>query len=151
MSISIHLMLLFNRLERYGFRQQFYFNTSNVTIQQQSWQLMCIRVEYFNTSNVTIQRCAAISLTFLQYHFNTSNVTIQPYLLLYSSIIIFISIHLMLLFNRITKHTGLIKCTISIHLMLLFNQFISFVGNVSCSISIHLMLLFNLTHTPREV
>ena len=48
-------MLLFNRLERYGFRQQFYFNTSNVTIQQIDFEYELYFMDNFNTSNVTIQ------------------------------------------------------------------------------------------------
>ena len=70
-------MLLFNRLERYGFRQQFYFNTSNVTIQHRKVIPFQQERKYFNTSNVTIQYRLYNTIAIFKCNFNTSNVTIQ--------------------------------------------------------------------------
>ena len=97
-------------------------------------------------------------------YFNTSNVTIQHFSIEIKLISIFISIHLMLLFN----YCIISKCSeipfISIHLMLLFNDMwvllvapvLNFntsnvtIQRLACwyrttaqAISIHLMLLFN--------
>ena len=75
------------------------FNTSNVTIQQTNGQLISLSILHFNTSNVTIQRSGKNPVGQLAVNFNTSNVTIQPYLQCFHLYKIFISIHLMLLFN----------------------------------------------------
>ena len=99
MGISIHLMLLFNPLSAYQYIYHLDFNTSNVTIQ--------------------LFTCST-SISFYT-HFNTSNVTIQQVFPLLRSRLLFISIHLMLLFNCCTivlRHDAVF---ISIHLMLLFN------------------------------
>ena len=99
-AISIHLMLLFNCLACYFF---------------------AVNVCDFNTSNVTIQPKFQHHRKGLYLNFNTSNVTIQLSLSSPTMSFLYISIHLMLLFNF--SRTGL-KATervISIHLMLLFN------------------------------
>ena len=99
-------------------------------------------------------------------HFNTSNVTIYQVFPLLRSRLLFISIHLMLLFTRLLLAFCMYAFAISIHLMLLFtgNLFMtitSMYGNFNTSnvtiyllyfilrisircISIHLMLLFTL-------
>ena len=76
-AISIHLMLLFNRIPCFVLLRRWNFNTSNVTIQL--WMLSAI--------------------LFIVSNFNTSNVTIQPLPHFFNAVIYFISIHLMLLFN----------------------------------------------------
>ena len=76
-------------------------------------------------------------------YFNTSNVTIQLYVPAAKLYFLYISIHLMLLFNTVCKGIKTERCIISIHLMLLFNDFPKLI-KISVRISIHLMLLFNL-------
>ena len=76
-------------------------------------------------------------------YFNTSNVTIQHFSIEIKLISIFISIHLMLLFNINLVSLFFTILIISIHLMLLFNCFSNASSNADIIISIHLMLLFN--------
>ena len=64
-------------------------------------QSQIIMLKYFNTSNVTIQRISKTGLEKIGEYFNTSNITIQRYIAVYRQPSIFISIHLMLLFNKI--------------------------------------------------
>ena len=98
--ISIHLMLLFNKI-----RLWLHTYISRISI-----HLMLL----FNEK--------ILSESTMQNYFNTSNVTIQPtgHLLIVS--LISISIHLMLLFNRICRICHSCCYIISIHLMLLFNK-----------------------------
>ena len=78
-----------------------YFNTSNVTIQQDR-KLTNGQVDVdFNTSNVTIQPFLRKLSGYIQDYFNTSNVTIQHSNSHFLHLTILISIHLMLLFNFI--------------------------------------------------
>ena len=77
-AISIHLMLLFNCLACYFF---------------------AVNVCDFNTSNVTIQPKFQHHRKGLYLNFNTSNVTIQLSLSSPTMSFLYISIHLMLLFN----------------------------------------------------
>ena len=102
----------------------FYFNTSNVTIQQllRVHPLILIRISIhlmllfnnlrkkvtlsvidFNTSNVTIQQMRLFFFKVQSLNFNTSNVTIQLTSLIICLIDITISIHLMLLFNQLCR------------------------------------------------
>ena len=77
-----------------------YFNTSNVTIQQDR-KLTNGQVDVdFNTSNVTIQPFLRKLSGYIQDYFNTSNVTIQQLCRKAYQLLILISIHLMLLFNE---------------------------------------------------
>ena len=99
--ISIHLMLLFNKIIDSLQMVLIHFNTSNVTIQQHhetmgydseyisihlmllfnvNWCDATFRRMHFNTSNVTIQRIQLNRMLIKILNFNTSNVTIQPYL-----------------------------------------------------------------------
>ena len=48
-------MLLFNSMSNSNGQSPFYFNTSNVTIQQTVEYSRCTNLSNFNTSNVTIQ------------------------------------------------------------------------------------------------
>ena len=82
-TISIHLMLLFNR-------QRLLMNS--------------LQWLYFNTSNVTIQLKNSLHISFLCSYFNTSNVTIQRNIFHERYFFIIISIHLMLLFNSPVLH-----------------------------------------------
>ena len=115
-------MLLFNCLACYFFAVNVCdFNTSNVTI-----QLLCLICpypwdSYFNTSNVTIQPKFQHHRKGLYLNFNTSNVTIQLSLSSPTMSFLYISIHLMLLFNYTAKDKRTGYVIISIHLMLLFN------------------------------
>ena len=59
--------------------------------------------------------------------------------------LLFISIHLMLLFNRLWSIVVVPIYQISIHLMLLFNTSLHSKSTAIIKISIHLMLLFNYT------
>ncbi len=61
-------------------------------------------------------------------YFNTSNVTIQHFSIEIKLISIFISIHLMLLFNFAIAPATRLIISISIHLMLLFNFHIRFLS-----------------------
>ena len=100
-TISIHLMLLFNRTWTIWQITDWYFNTSNVTIQPPYCPLSSSGNTYFNTSNVTIQLQTLNTSSTNINNFNTSNVTIQPTYEWCSNACYIISIHLMLLFNLI--------------------------------------------------
>ena len=76
------------------------FNTSNVTIQQNRYGATGKPRIYFNTSNVTIQLAYVLDVVRLKLYFNTSNVTIQLQLKQSLPAMVYISIHLMLLFNK---------------------------------------------------
>ena len=89
------------------------FNTSNVTIQHKGDQPILYRHKHFNTSNVTIQLLPFLFLSQKLRYFNTSNVTIQLYVLSHFLSVLFISIHLMLLFN--------IQCRLYIYDLINFN------------------------------
>ena len=121
--ISIHLMLLFNRSNFLNGFLNFYFNTSNVTIQLVRWYYLYNVGWHFNTSNVTIQPLVFCTTPKSSLDFNTSNVTIQPFVLRCSQCPFLISIHLMLLFNPSSSYPSVSTVKISIHLMLLFNLY----------------------------
>ena len=104
MSISIHLMLLFNIFDMKPMKIHIYFNTSNVTIQQPHTIYCMFHPVYFNTSNVTIQLWhLRLFCTSIMY-FNTSNVTIQHRITYLNRQLLVISIHLMLLFNGVCNY-----------------------------------------------
>ena len=104
----------------------------------------------FNTSNVTIQRLNFCVWKKRQNNFNTSNVTIQLNNVCSCQVSSYISIHLMLLFNRqlyllksylIDFNTSNVTIQLSqLHLLTLAR-----------SISIHLMLLFNYTEDDYNI
>ena len=99
--ISIHLMLLFNFFSAsYRALYSSYFNTSNVTIQQRPHDFLQLQLANFNTSNVTIQLVCLELYLLDNLYFNTSNVTIQRPKSVLRSMPLYISIHLMLLFNK---------------------------------------------------
>ncbi len=78
-NISIHLMLLFNKPVYAAISYLGHFNTSNVTIQHKQHHTIYFEFHHFNTSNVTIQQnCTSTNRSKKE-----------------------ISIHLMLLFNKI--------------------------------------------------
>ena len=76
-----------------------HFNTSNVTIQHEILDNIRDEGTNFNTSNVTIQHITYVRYVEQNTNFNTSNVTIQHCLECCRYNSIWISIHLMLLFN----------------------------------------------------
>ena len=76
-SISIHLMLLFNVSLSFHCMCNNHFNTSNVTIQLIIIDSTTCTYLHFNTSNVTIQRGSFVAILWQLFYFNTSNVTIQ--------------------------------------------------------------------------
>ena len=119
--ISIHLMLLFNEKNPYGWRVEFHFNTSNVTIQR-----------YMCGSNPFLK---VISIHLMLLFNLLVGLIFRPAWL--------ISIHLMLLFNGESDEYDEKYTEISIHLMLLFNQATFNASFIVLCISIHLMLLFN--------
>ena len=82
------------------------FNTSNVTIQQLLKLFFVAYVLHFNTSNVTIQRQYDLNGSGKVDYFNTSNVTIQLDFLTVFHHRKDISIHLMLLFNKLYQIDG---------------------------------------------
>ena len=106
--ISIHLMLLFNRLAVILVKMMLYFNTSNVTIQQYS--LECCKAESYISIHLMLlfNLLVAISRS-VNSHFNTSNVTIQRKLGYTIRRHIWISIHLMLLFNLEENNRKLLR------------------------------------------
>ena len=127
--ISIHLMLLFNRTWTIWQITDWYFNTSNVTIQhgagacfQNAWKISIHLMLLFNVKHIK----ASMKL----FYFNTSNVTIQLRKSDKISQFNFISIHLMLLFNSDNLLYYKLFYYISIHLMLLFNKFIARVATI---------------------
>ena len=125
--ISIHLMLLFNSFFQLSYNIFMKnFNTSNVTIQPIGYVKHSTHFLDFNTSNVTIQLLSPCTTTLRIIYFNTSNVTIQQSSALNSTELPCISIHLMLLFNNRYFLNFIFNFIISIHLMLLFN-YITFV------------------------
>ena len=63
-------MLLFNHIRLFYIKNILNFNTSNVTIQQRTWEHYADGLVYFNTSNVTIQQDITINkklITKFQY------------------------------------------------------------------------------------
>ena len=162
--ISIHLMLLFNMAERRRRRGRNSISIHLMLLFNQLSLRLSLVSCHFNTSNVTIQRNPQNCISEKKPHFNTSNVTIQRFNVNLCWSWDTISIHLMLLFNKIQYIMNCEKIIISIHLMLLFNltkhlfryTLIHFnTSNVTIQrqfptalvhrkyISIHLMLLFN--------
>ena len=98
--ISIHLMLLFNCVRYYCIYKSFNISIHLMLLFNVSLSFHCMCNNHFNTSNVTIQLIIIDSTTCTYLHFNTSNVTIQLGVFVSVSVTVFISIHLMLLFNN---------------------------------------------------
>ena len=76
MSISIHIMLLFNKIIDSLQMVLIHFNTSNVTIQQHH-ETMGYDSEYISIHLMLLFNVNWCDATFWRMHFNTSNVTIQ--------------------------------------------------------------------------
>ena len=118
--ISIHLMLLFNKIIDSLQMVLIHFNTSNVTIQQHH-ETMGYDSEYISIHLMLLFNVFSNFIIHFLLYFNTSNVTIQLYTIPVCRYLWRISIHLMLLFNQnLEPFIELIR-NISIHLMLLFN------------------------------
>ena len=97
--VSIHLMLLLNKLRKKALSAQVCFNTSYVVIKLLLTNLIIIGICRFNTSYVVIKQTKVFQMPQDDEGFNTSYVVIKRVWVLCQQCKGDVSIHLMLLLN----------------------------------------------------